>query len=139
MKRNIIFAILILIGTVSAAVYHFTIKGDIEVEMGEVKISPQSFTAEVRCGAAYVKRITIENYGASKNIYFEAIVEGPSPDKVSVKVHDVYGNAITSSNKLILPEGTEDNPGTVEVNVHVSVEDDASSGKYTVYIMAKET
>ncbi|ADC65241.1 conserved hypothetical protein [Ferroglobus placidus DSM 10642] len=130
---------LFLIGVVAGAVYHFTIKGDVEVSKADLELSQQSFTAELKTGTTYIKEIEITNYGSGKEVYFEFVVEGPDPEAVDVEVHDIYGNKINSGNKLLIPAGTQDSPTNVTINVHVTADKNAEAGEYTVYIMAKET
>jgi len=67
-------------------------------------------------------------------LYFDYIVEGNSPDKISVEFHRINESSITASNKLAIPA-----KGEVKVNVHIDIEEDVELGGYTVYIMAKET
>ncbi len=139
MRKAVVVSILILVGVAAGAMYHFTLKGNVEVNETELAVSPQSFSVEVRKGATYVKSVTIKNYGEAREIYFEYVVEGPDPESVEVFVNDVYGNRVSSSNKLSVPAGSQNSPSEVEVNVHVEVDEDAQSGEYVIYIMAKET
>ncbi len=139
MRKAAAVLVLILVGVAAGTVYHFTLKGDLKVSEKELVVSSQSFSVDLRSGAKYVREVTIENYGSEREIYFDYVVEGPDPKAVDVFVNDVHGNRISSSNKLLIPAGSPDNPSKVTVNVHIEVDKDAQSGKYTVYIMAKET
>lgn len=139
MKIKWILATLILIGTVSATIYHFTMQVDVKVTKSEITLSPKSFSADLKSGATYVRKITIENRGPEKEIYFQSVVEGPDLGAVNVEIHSTDGRAITQSSKLVVPAGSESSPAEVSVNVHVSVGDEAKEGEYTVYIMVKET
>ena len=139
MRKTGVLLSLFLIGVVAGAVYHFTIKGDVEVSKSDLELSQQSFTAELKTGTTYIKEVTITNYGGEKEIYFEFAVEGPNPEAVDVEVHDIYGKKISSKNRLSIPAGTEENPSKVTINIHVTAKENAEAGEYTVYVMAKET
>jgi len=139
MKRAQLLLVFLLAGVAAGAVYHFTIKGNVEVSESEVEVEPQTFSVEVGKGAVYVREVTIKNYGGEREIYFEYVVEGPEPEAVEVFVNDIYGNRIHSKNRLSLPAGSPENPSEVRVNVHVEVGEEALAGEYTIYIMAKET
>ncbi|MEM0089087.1 MAG: hypothetical protein QW581_04880 [Archaeoglobaceae archaeon] len=84
-----------------------------------------------------MKQITVKNSGNNVCVYFEDVVEGPTPNKVDVKYKDEQGNAIYSSKKLCLREGSNDNPSVTKVNVHITVDKEASDGKYSVYIFLR--
>ena len=139
MKRLSLLLVLLFSGVALAAVYHFSIEVDVTVREANLTVSPESFTASISKGTTYVREIEIRNSGGEASIYFEYVVEGPDPDSVSVYFHDVYGNTISSSNKLSVPAGSQESPVEVTVNVHVNVKDDAIPGEYTIYIQAKET
>ncbi|AEA46512.1 hypothetical protein [Archaeoglobus veneficus] len=129
--------VFVVMGTAMAAVYYFSLESDVKVSETNLSVSPGSFSVTVAKGASYVRTVTIENTGESADIYFEKVVEGPDPDAISVSFHDIYGNSISSSNKLNVPAGSDESPSQVKVNVHISVDEDAEEGEYTVYIQAK--
>ena len=139
MKRYSLLLVLLFTGVAMAAVYHFSIEVGVTVQEANLTVSPESFTASISKGATYVREVKIRNSGGPADIYFEYTVEGPDPDSVSVYFHDINGNTISSSNKLLVPAGSQENPAEVTVNVHVKVKDNAVPGEYTVYIQAKET
>ena len=139
MRKGVALLLLLLIGAAAGAIYHFTVRGNVKVNETEIVVSPQSFSAELRAGTIYVKKLTVKNYGSEREVYFEYVVEGPDPEDIDVEVHDVHGNTISKSNKLLIPSGTRDNPSEVDVNVHVEVDENAISGDYDIYIMLKET
>ncbi|MEM3478258.1 MAG: hypothetical protein QXD49_02885 [Archaeoglobaceae archaeon] len=135
-KLSVVLIYLALIG-VGVGAYLFNIKGTIEVFEGSITISPQSFSIDIAKGVEYVKQITVKNSGNNVCVYFEDVVEGPTPNKVDVKYKDEQGNAIYSSKKLCLREGSNDNPSVTKVNVHITVDKEASDGKYSVYIFLR--
>lgn len=139
MKRFGLLLVLLFSGVALAAVYHFSLEAEITVQEANLTVTPESFTASVSKGATYVREVDIRNTGGDASIYFEYVVEGPDPDSITVSFHDIYGNSITSSNKLSVPAGSQENPAEVAVNVHVKVKDAAAPGEYTIYIQAKET
>ena len=139
MKIKPVFAILILISTVSATIYHFTMQVDVKVTKSDITVTPKSFSVDLKSGTTYVRKITIENRGPEKEIYFQSVVEGPDPNAVDVEIHSMDGKSITPSSKLKIEAGSESSPAEVSVNVHVNVDDDAEEGEYTVYVMVKET
>ncbi|MEM0203131.1 MAG: hypothetical protein QXO16_04015 [Archaeoglobaceae archaeon] len=135
-KLSVVLIYFALIG-VGVGAYLFSIKGTIEVFEGNITVSPQSFSVDVAKGVEYVKQIKVNNSGNSVCIYFEDVVEGPTPDKVDVSYKDEQGNSIYSSNKLCLSEGSKDNPSVTKINVHIIVKEEASDGKYSVYIFPR--
>jgi len=139
MKKFSLFLVLLFSGVAMAAIYHFSLEADITVQEANLTVTPESFSASVSKGTTYVRGIDVRNSGGEASIYFEYVVEGPDPDSVSVSFHDINGNTITSSNKLSVPAGSQENPAEITVNVHVKVKDDAVPGEYTIYIQAKET
>ncbi|MBE8538606.1 hypothetical protein [Geoglobus acetivorans] len=140
MKKILLPALsILLLGVTAASIYYFTVEGNIEVRESQIELSQQSFSAEICGGARYVKNLKIKNYGDEKSVYFDFVVEGPDPKAVDVSVHDIYGNSISSSNRLVIPAGSENSPAEVEINIHISMDDDAKPGEYTVYVVAKET
>ncbi|MEM0330732.1 MAG: hypothetical protein QXU31_04910 [Archaeoglobaceae archaeon] len=126
-----------LIGVGIGATVYFNIKGSVEVLESNITVSPQSFSVDLAKGVEYVKKITVKNFGPEICVYFEDVVEGPSPDKIDVSYKDAYGNSIYSTKKLCLPEGSKDNPSNTAVNVHLDVDKNAETGKYSVYIFVR--
>ena len=136
MKKIIIaLLVVVLIGVSTATVYHFLLKTNVNIKKANLEVSPKSLNIELVNGSKCVRTITIKNNGDNETrLYFDYIVEGNSPDKISVEFHRINGSSITASNKLVIPAR-----GEVKVNVHINVEEDIELGGYTVYIMAKET
>lgn len=128
---------LILVGVGLGATVYFNIKGNIEVVEGNVTISPASFSVDLAKGVEYVKQITVKNYGPQACVYFEEVVEGPSPKEIDVSYKDEQGNSIYSSKKLCIPDGSSDNPSNTTVNVHIHVKENAELGRYSVYIFLR--
>lgn len=120
-----------------AAVNYFSIDAEVIVTESNLSVSPKSFSIEIPRGQSYTKKIAIENTGKEVEIYFEKVVEGPSPDKISISFHDAYGNSITSSKKLRVPTGSEAFPSKTFVNVHIDASKSAEKGIYKIYIQAK--
>ena len=137
MRKYIAVALILTAFIATAAINYFNIEGEIAVTESKLSVSPKSFNIEVPKGYGYVKKITIENIGKEANIYFEKVIEGPTPDKISIYFHDIHGNSITSSKKLRIPAGSDVYPTKVTVNVHIDVSKDAAEGVYKVYIQAK--
>jgi len=135
MKRILVFILLIAIAT--AVTNYFSFEGEVDVTESKLSVSPKSFIIEIPKGGSYTKKITVENSGNEVKIYFEKIVEGPTPDAISVYFHDVYGNSITSTKKLRIPAGSEAYPAKTVVNVHIDVSKNADSGTYRIYVQAK--
>jgi uncharacterized membrane protein len=135
MKKIIIaLLVVVLVGVSTATIYHFLLKTSIKVKKANLEVSPKSLNIELVNGSKCVKTITIKNNGDNETrLYFDYIVEGNNPDKISVVFHRINGSTITSSNKLIIPA-----KGEVKVNVHINVEENTDLGGYTVYIMAKD-
>jgi hypothetical protein len=140
MRLRKIVIVLLYIGLVGAGIgasIYFNIKGDIKVIDSNITVSPQSFSIDLAKGVEYVKQIKVRNYGPEVCVYFEDVIEGPSANKIDVSYKDETGNSIYSSKKLCLPEGNSDKPSNSTVNVHVKVEDDAETGKYSIYIFLR--
>ncbi len=131
----VLYFALIAIGVGASILY--SIKGTVEVFDSNVTISPQSFSVDVAKGVKYVKQIKVNNSGSSVCVYFEDVVEGPTPGKIDVSYKDEQGNSIYSSKKLCLPEGSKENPSQTRVNVHIDVKKDAAEGKYSIYIFIR--
>lgn len=136
-KLGIVLLYLILIAVGIGATIYFNIRGSVEVIEGNITVSPQSFSVDLAKGVEYVKKITVKNYGPEICVYFEDVVEGPSPSKIDVRYKDAYGNSIYSTKRLCLPEGSKDNPSNTAVNVHVDVDKNAQIGKYSIYIFVR--
>ena len=139
MKRISLLLVLLFSGAALAAIYHFSVEVEVTIQEANLTVTPESFTASISKGTTYIRDVNIRNSGGAASIYFEYTVEGPDPDSITVTFHDVHGNSISSSNKLSVPAGSQENPAEVTVNVHVKVKDDAVPGEYTIYIQAKET
>ncbi len=137
--RYILLAIIFLAVIGTGAYIHFSMKATIDVFESNVSMSKSSFSFSVAKGQEYVEVITITNSGEEKCVYFDEVVEGPDPSGVDVSYKTVDGKSISSSNKLCLPAGTDANPSTTKVNIHISPDADAESGEYTIYIFTKET
>ncbi|MEM1578669.1 MAG: hypothetical protein QXN34_00755 [Archaeoglobaceae archaeon] len=136
-KLSVVLIYFTLIGVGIGAAILFNIRGTVEVFESDVTISPQSFSIDVAKGVEYVKQITIKNSGTEKCVYFEEVIEGPSPEKIDVSYKDVQGNSVYSSKKLCLPQGTKDVPSETKVNVHIDVRSDAETGKHLIYIFVR--
>lgn len=132
--------VLIYIGLIAigvGATIYFNVKGNIEVFESDITVSPQSFSVDIAKGTEYVKKLTVKNYGPQICVYFDDVVEGPSPDGIDPSYKDAYGKSIYSTNKLCLPEGSKATPSNTTVNVHLKVKEDAKEGKYTVYVFVR--
>lgn len=136
-KLGVVLLYLLLIAVGIGATVYFNIKGSVEVIEGNITVSPQSFSVDLAKGVEYVKKITVKNSGPEICVYFEDLVEGPSPDKIDVRYKDAYGNSIYSTKKLCLPEGSKDLPSNTAVNVHLDVDKNSENGKYTIYIFVR--
>jgi|Deesub1362A_J573_1020465.scaffolds.fasta_scaffold02897_3 hypothetical protein len=134
-----IYIILVMASSIGVgAIYHFSVKGKLDIVDSDLTVSPASFTATVSRGSEFVKKITVRNAGIEKEIYFESIVQGADPRTVSVSFRTTDGKTISSSNKLSVPAGTSSEPSEVDVYIHIRA-DESSEGSYTVYILAKST
>lgn len=138
MKIKYIIILVLLIGVSGAAVYQLSVKGSVKVVETNLTVTPETFTVTLSKGSTCIKDVTIKNSGSTTNIYFKDNVEGPNPDKIDVTFHDVYGNTISSSNKLNVPSGTGDNPSEVKIHVWLTADDDATEGEYTILIQCVE-
>ncbi|MCS7130984.1 MAG: hypothetical protein NZ872_06150 [Archaeoglobaceae archaeon] len=136
-RLGIVLLYLTLIAVGIGATIYFNIKGSVEVFEGNITVSPQSFSVDLAKGVEYVKQITVRNHGANVCVYFEDVVEGPTPKEIDVSYKDAQGNSIYSTKKLCLPEGSQSNPSNATVNVHVKVKDTAEVGKYSIYIFVR--
>ncbi len=137
MKRYAAVLILLLLAGASGAYIYVSTKVNLDIFTSGLDVSPQSFSVSVAKGQHYVRQITVKNTGKEKEVYFEEVVEGPNGDAVDVTFHTLDGERISSTKKLSIPAGTEENPSEVRVNVHIDVEDDAPDGEYTIYIHAR--
>jgi hypothetical protein len=129
---KLLVAILLLVGISAAATYYFSFKATVTVIEANLTVSPQTHTVSVSKGMIHVKTFKVTNKGSAISIYFEDTIEGPSPDEIDVSYRDVYGNSITSSNKLYIPGGS-----IVDVNMHIDVDEDAATGKYIIIVEAR--
>ncbi len=136
-KHAPLLIFLTLVATGAAAYVYFSVKASVTVFESSISISPKSFSVNVAKGGHYVRELTIVNTGGEAEVYFDEIVEGPQSDAIDVSYHRSDGSSITSTNKLLIPAGSEDNPAKVKINVHVSVDEDAAEGEYTIYIIAR--
>ncbi len=137
MRRFAAVLVLLLLAGASAAYIYVSTKVNLEVFATDLDISPQSFSVNIAKGGHYVKQITVKNTGGEKEIYFEEVVEGPNSDAIDITYHTADGEKISSTKKLDVPAGTNENPSEVKVNVHIDVDDDAPEGEYTIYIHAR--
>lgn len=128
---------LLLVGIGIGATVYFNVKGNVKVVEGNITISPSSFSVNLTKGVEYVKQVVVRNYGAETCVYFEDVVEGPSPKAIDVSYRDEQGRSIYSAKKLCLLSGTAENPSNTTVNVHLEVKDDAKLGDYSVYIFVR--
>lgn len=99
-KLGVVLIYFALLGVGVSAGIFFNIRGTVEVFESDVTTSPQIFSVEVAKGVEYVKQITVKNFGAKKCVYFEEVVEEPSPEKIDVRYKDALGNSVYSSKKL---------------------------------------
>lgn len=136
-KFVIVLIYLVLVGVGVSATIYFHIKGRVEVFDSNIKVSPQSFSVDVAKGVEYVKSLTVKNYGQQTCVYFEDVVEGPTPEKVDLSYKNAQGSSIYSAKKLCLEGGSAENPYVTKVNVHINVKEEAETGKYTVYVFVR--
>jgi len=136
-KVWILLIYLLLLGIGVGATVYFNLKGSVGVFEGNITVSPTSFSVDLAKGVEYVKQITVKNYGPENCIYFEDVVEGPSPKAIDVSYKDTQGNSVYSTKKLCLLKGSQDNPSNTTVNVHIKVDDEALEGSYSIYIFIR--
>ncbi len=131
--RSYLAYISIIVASVLAvgAVYHFTVKSNVEIVNATLTVSPKTFSLQLSPGCEVVKELKIKNSGDEREIYFEDVVEGENPDSISVYFKTPEGESITQSNKLLIQPSSE-----VTIHIHVKADDDAR-GRYSIYIMAK--
>ncbi|MEM2070840.1 MAG: hypothetical protein QXE86_05525 [Archaeoglobaceae archaeon] len=135
-RKWLSIAIYLCLVAVSVAAYvHYSIAGTVRIFESDISASPSIFSVDLAKGTEYVKQITVKNNGSSqRTIYFEDVVEGPTPDKISVSFKNTLGESIYSSKKLTLDAKSE-----AKVNVHIDVKSDAEDGSYKIYIFVKES
>ncbi|KUJ94106.1 MAG: hypothetical protein XD40_0700 [Archaeoglobus fulgidus] len=138
LRWQTIVLLLLILGGASASAVYFSMKGNIDVIEDAISVSPASFSIDIAKGAHYVKKVKVKNSGGEAEIYFEDIVEGPDKSAIDVSFHTESGESISRSNKLRLPAGTADSPSETVIHVHIDVDDDAPTGRYAIYIHAKQ-